>query len=112
VYDSPQRWSRLTEDERTAMERNGLPFTVLANPALRPVGNGGTVSFYEGCLTGRRRSREGMLGVDGLPGQQLPVRRGDRIGRGQADLQLRQAVLRVQLPHRNAVGRQVPKLIR
>jgi peptide deformylase len=58
LYDGPERWSGMTADERTARERNGLPFTVLANPTLSPAGNGGTVSFYEGCL-----SVPGLTGV-------------------------------------------------
>src|ERR1700677_283450 len=51
LQDGPERWGQLTEDERAARERNGLPFTVLINPAFRPVDHGDTVSFYEGCLS-------------------------------------------------------------
>jgi peptide deformylase len=58
LYDGPERWGQLTEDERAARERNGLPFTVLVNPALRPVDDGDSVSFYEGCL-----SVPGLTGV-------------------------------------------------
>lgn len=58
LHDGPERWGQLTEDERTARERNGLPFTVLINPTLRPVDDGDTVSFYEGCL-----SVPGLTGV-------------------------------------------------
>lgn len=57
LYDGPERWGQLTAEERTARERNGLPFTVLANPALWPA-DGGTASFYEGCL-----SVPGLTGV-------------------------------------------------
>jgi peptide deformylase len=58
LRDGPERWSRLTEDERIARERNDLPFTVLINPTLRPVDGGDSVSFYEGCL-----SVPGLTGV-------------------------------------------------
>jgi peptide deformylase len=58
LEDSPERWNQLTEDERTTRERNGLPFTVLVNPTLRPVEDGDSVSFYEGCL-----SVPGLTGV-------------------------------------------------
>src|ERR1700727_2465860 len=50
LQDGPERWGQLTEDERAARERNGVPFTVLVNPVLWPVNDGGQVSFYEGCL--------------------------------------------------------------
>jgi peptide deformylase len=36
VQDGPERWGRVTEEERAARERNELPFTVLVNPAVRP----------------------------------------------------------------------------
>ena len=58
LYDGPELWGQLPEAERAARERNGLPFTVLINPVLRPVGDGGDVSFYEGCL-----SVPGLAGV-------------------------------------------------
>ena len=58
LRDGPERWSRLTEDERIARGRNDLPFTVLINPTLRPVDDGDNVSFYEGCL-----SVPGLTGV-------------------------------------------------
>ena len=58
LQDGPERWGQLTEDERMARERDGLPFTVLVNPALQPVDDSGTVSFYEGCL-----SVPGLTGV-------------------------------------------------
>jgi peptide deformylase len=58
LYDGPERWGQLTEDERAARERNGLPFTVLINPTVRPVDDGDQVSFYEGCL-----SVPGLTGV-------------------------------------------------
>src|SRR3984957_2297662 len=51
LRDGPERWGQLTEDERMARERYDLPFTVLANPALQPAGDGEQVSFYEGCLS-------------------------------------------------------------
>jgi peptide deformylase len=58
MYDGPERWGQQTDGERAARERNGLPFTVLVNPVLRPAGDGETVSFYEGCL-----SVPGLTGV-------------------------------------------------
>lgn len=58
LYDGPERWGQLSEDERTARERTALPFTVLVNPTLRPAGDGDDVSFYEGCL-----SVPGLTGV-------------------------------------------------
>jgi peptide deformylase len=58
LQDGPERWDQLTENERIARERNSLPFTVLINPELRPVDDGHTVSFYEGCL-----SIPGLTGV-------------------------------------------------
>ena len=50
LQDGPERWGQLTEDERRARDRNGLEFTVLVNPVLRPADDGNRVSFYEGCL--------------------------------------------------------------
>jgi peptide deformylase len=58
LHDGPERCGQLTEEERTARERNGLDFTVLVNPTLRLTGNRGQVSFYEGCL-----SVPGLTGV-------------------------------------------------
>lgn len=58
LQDGPERWGRLTEDERAARERAELPFTVLVNPVVRPLADSGTVSFYEGCL-----SVPGLTGV-------------------------------------------------
>jgi len=58
LQDGPERWSQLTDDERTARERDLLPFTVLVNPVYRPADDGGRVSFYEGCL-----SVPGLTGV-------------------------------------------------
>jgi peptide deformylase len=51
LHDGPERWGQLTEDERTARERNGLDFTVLVNPTLRLVDDRDQVGFYEGCLS-------------------------------------------------------------
>jgi peptide deformylase len=62
MYDGPERWSQLTENERTVRERNGVPFTVLVNPVLLPVEDSETVSFYEGCL-----SVPGLTGVVSRP---------------------------------------------
>jgi peptide deformylase len=58
LHDGPELWGRLTEDERAARERTGLPFTVLINPTLRSIDDGDNVSFYEGCL-----SVPGLAGV-------------------------------------------------
>jgi peptide deformylase len=58
LQDGPERWGQLTPQERTARERDDLPFTVLVNPMLHPAGDGEQVSFYEGCL-----SVPGLTGV-------------------------------------------------
>ena len=58
LHDGPERWGQLTEEERTARERNGLDFTVLVNPTLRLVRDPDQASFYEGCL-----SVPGLTGV-------------------------------------------------
>jgi peptide deformylase len=58
LADGPERWSQLTEEELASRERTVLPFTVLVNPALRPVSDDDLVSFYEGCL-----SVPGLTGV-------------------------------------------------
>lgn len=57
LADGPERWGPLTEVERTARERNVLPFTVLVNPILRPVDET-PISFFEGCL-----SVPGLMGI-------------------------------------------------
>jgi peptide deformylase len=75
LADGPERWGLLTEEERTARERELLPFTVLVNPVLRPVDDT-AVSFFEGCLsvpglTGivarHRTVRVEALDADGRP---------------------------------------------
>src|SRR5580704_11728526 len=58
LQDGPERWGQLAEEERIVRERNDLPFTVLINPTFRPVDDGDSVSFYEGCL-----SVPGLTGV-------------------------------------------------
>jgi len=58
LHDGPERWGQLTEEERTARQRNGLDFTVLVNPTLRLVDDPDQASFYEGCL-----SVPGLTGV-------------------------------------------------
>jgi peptide deformylase len=61
VEDGPQRWSHLSDEERAARERVALPFAVLVNPEIEPVGQAdgnGQASFYEGCL-----SVPGLTGV-------------------------------------------------
>jgi peptide deformylase len=49
LADGPERWGQLREEERTARQRDALPFTVLVNPVLHP---------FEGCL-----SVPGLMGV-------------------------------------------------
>jgi peptide deformylase len=58
VEDGPARWARLSDEERTAREREAMPFTVLVNPTWEPLDELGRVSFYEGCL-----SVPGLTGV-------------------------------------------------
>jgi len=58
LQDGPERWGQLTQAERSARERDGLPFTVLVNPVLLPASEGKQASFYEGCL-----SVPGLTGV-------------------------------------------------
>jgi peptide deformylase len=57
LKDGPERWAKLTEEERTARERVTLPFTVLVNPVVLPAVDD-LVGFYEGCL-----SLPGLTGV-------------------------------------------------
>jgi len=58
LQDSPERWTQSTPDELAARDRHALPFTVFVNPVLTAVAEGGSVSFYEGCL-----SVPGLTGV-------------------------------------------------
>jgi peptide deformylase len=58
LQDGPQQWGHLSEDDRAAREREHLPFTVLVNPTMQPVGDDDRISFYEGCL-----SVPGLTGV-------------------------------------------------
>lgn len=58
LQDGPESWGQLSEKDRSARERNALPFTVLVNPTLQPVDDDDLVSFYEGCL-----SVPGLTGV-------------------------------------------------
>ena len=58
LQDGPERWGQLTQADRSARERDGLPFTVLVNPVLLPASEGEQASFYEGCL-----SVPGLTGV-------------------------------------------------
>jgi peptide deformylase len=50
MADGPDLWGRMEEEERSAKEREALPFTVLVNPALEAVGSR-QASFFEGCLS-------------------------------------------------------------
>jgi peptide deformylase len=77
MADGPERWGQLSAEERTARERGPLAFTVLVNPVVHPVDEGGDpVSFFEGCLSvpglmgvvARHRAvRVEALDADGLP---------------------------------------------
>jgi peptide deformylase len=58
LQDGPERWGQQSDEELAARERTPLPFTVLVNPVLRPVEDGGEVTYYEGCL-----SVPGLTGV-------------------------------------------------
>lgn len=63
LADGPRRWAQLTVEERVARQRSALAFTVLVNPVLHPIDEGGDggadeVSFFEGCL-----SVPGLMGV-------------------------------------------------
>lgn len=64
---------------------NGLPFTVLVNPTLRPVDDADNVSFYEGCLSVPRLTgvvaRHRAVCVDALDEHGHPV---DRVFSGWA----------------------------
>jgi peptide deformylase len=51
LQDSPERWGHLSQEELAARERDALPFTVLVNPAVTPVGGNDLAGFYEGCLS-------------------------------------------------------------
>lgn len=67
MADGPERWSRLTGDELAARGRTELPFTVLVNPVLVPVGpDDDQVGFYEGCLS--------VPGLTGFVRRHLTVR--------------------------------------
>jgi peptide deformylase len=79
LHDGPERWGQLTPEERTARERDELPFTVLVNPVLHPAPGGEQVSFYEGCLsvpglTGAV-ARHRAVRVEALDEHGLPVDR-------------------------------------
>jgi peptide deformylase len=58
LQDGPPQWAHLRDDERAVRERAELPFTVLVNPTMQPIGGDDWVSFYEGCL-----SVPGLTGV-------------------------------------------------
>jgi peptide deformylase len=57
IEDTPDRWGKLSQADLAARERTELPFAVLVNPSVSPVG-GDLASFYEGCL-----SVPGLTGV-------------------------------------------------
>jgi peptide deformylase len=57
LCDGPDRWARLTVEERDERERTELPFTVLVNPVVEPIETT-TAAFFEGCL-----SVPGLTGV-------------------------------------------------
>jgi peptide deformylase len=58
LYDGPDRWYRLSENEMDERERTELPFTVLVNPTVEPIEEAGSATFFEGCL-----SVAGLTGV-------------------------------------------------
>jgi peptide deformylase len=58
AHDGPERWGQLSVEDLAARERTPLPFTVMVNPVLSPLGDGEDVAFYEGCL-----SVPGLTGV-------------------------------------------------
>jgi peptide deformylase len=58
LQDGPHQWGHLSDQERSAREREDLPFTVLVNPTMQPVEDDDRISFYEGCL-----SVPGLAGV-------------------------------------------------
>jgi peptide deformylase len=51
VQDGPERWGHLDGEGGAARNRTPLPFTVLVNPAVTPVGGNDLAGFYEGCLS-------------------------------------------------------------
>lgn len=57
IEDTPDRWGKLSRADLAARERTELPFAVLVNPSVSPVGDD-LASFYEGCL-----SVPGLTGV-------------------------------------------------
>jgi peptide deformylase len=58
LQDGPERWGQQSADDLASRERSPLPFTVMVNPVLSPVADGGEAAFYEGCL-----SVPGLTGV-------------------------------------------------
>jgi peptide deformylase len=58
LQDGPERWGQQRADELAMRERTPLPFTVMVNPVVSPVEDGGDATFYEGCL-----SVPGLTGV-------------------------------------------------
>ncbi len=50
IEDAPQRHSDLTPEQLAARERAAVPFHVLVNPTLIPIGDE-RVAAYEGCLS-------------------------------------------------------------
>ncbi len=50
IEDTPQLHSGLTPEQLAARERSTVPFHVLVNPTLTPVGDE-VVDAYEGCLS-------------------------------------------------------------
>src|SRR5215510_3233084 len=50
IEDLPDYSARLTEEEIAERERQAIPFHVLINPKLTPLGKP-DVEFFEGCLS-------------------------------------------------------------
>jgi peptide deformylase len=76
LQDTPDRWGRVSDEDRAARERSELPFLVLVNAAVLPVEEDGTASFYEGCLS--------VPGLTGLVARHRTVRVEALDERGQA----------------------------
>jgi peptide deformylase len=51
IEDSPERWIDLDPTVLAERERTEVAFTVLINPVVERITDGGEVMFYEGCLS-------------------------------------------------------------
>jgi peptide deformylase len=50
IEDLPEYGRNLTDEQRAERERHAIPFHVIVNPVLTPVGKA-DVEFFEGCLS-------------------------------------------------------------